>query len=68
MSEPLAAKSGGGSDKSVKGGGTGGKGKGKHGLVCPDPTNSNLVLQTFWITVKGPKGQRRVRVLLDPPV
>jgi len=31
----------------------------------PSPSTSNLVLQTFWITVSGPKGQRRFRVLLD---
>ena len=41
MSEPLAAKSSGGSDKSGKSGGSGGKGKGKHGLVCQAPTNYN---------------------------
>lgn len=70
MGEPLAAKSSGGSGaiKSVTiASGTGGSvGKKKtHAAVCPHPSTSNLVLQTFWITVSGPKGQRRFRVLLD---
>lgn len=63
MLHGLAAKSSEESDKSGRSDGTGGKRK--HELVCSALTTFHLVLQTFWITVNGPKGQRRVRVLLD---